>query len=509
MKGTSVDFSKIKVGVKNLDDAIIDLGTYKKLDPRLGDKKEVMRAIREADYHTLKEISNFFIRVSGIYARLVRYLAYLYRYDWWVVPYVNDEKMPNDKVLKGFHQTLKFLDNSEIKQMCGDIAYKVIRDGCFYGYKVPVGDRIMLQELPPEYCRTRFFAAGNKHVVEFNMRFFDVYFRDAAQRMKMLKLFPPEFKKGYQLYKEGKLVPDFPGDTNCWYMLDPNQTIKFNINNSDQPFLISVIPAIIDLDRAQDLDRKKMAQKLLKIIIQKLPLDKNGDLLFDPDEARELHNNAVAMLQKAIGVDVLTTFADVDVADMADRNTTTSVDDLEKVERAVFNEGGISQMQFNTDGNIALEKSIANDEAAIYNLLVQFESFINEAIAPFNKTPKRLEYKFQMLTTTIYNYKEMSKLYKEQTQLGYSKFLPQIALGQSQSAILAAAYFENDVLDLTNVFIPPMQSSVMNAEALQVAKDRGGKNDGAKTPSDDKGGRPEKEDGEKSEKTIQNKESMS
>jgi hypothetical protein len=34
---------------------------------------------------------------------------------------------------------------------------------------------------------------------------------------------------------------------------------------------------------AQDLDRKKMAQKLLKIIIQKLPLDKNGDLIFDPD----------------------------------------------------------------------------------------------------------------------------------------------------------------------------------------------------------------------------------
>jgi len=29
-----------------------------------------------------------------------------------------------------------------------------------------------------------------------------------------------------------------------------------------------------------------MAQKLLKIIIQKLPLDKNGDLIFDPDEAQ-------------------------------------------------------------------------------------------------------------------------------------------------------------------------------------------------------------------------------
>ena len=44
--------------------------------------------------------------------------------------------------------------------------------------------------------------------------------------------------------------------------------------------------------------------------------------------------------------------------------------------------------------------------------------------------------------------------------------LPQIALGQSQSSILANAYFENDVLDLVTVFVPPMSSNTMNAESL-------------------------------------------
>ena len=72
----------------------------------------------------------------------------------------------------------------------------------------------------------------------------------------------------------------------------------------------------------------------------------------------------------------------------------------------------------------------------------------------------------QVLKTTIYNYQELAKLYKEQTQLGYSKMLPQIALGQSQSSILANAYFENDVLDLVSVFVPPMSSNTMNAESL-------------------------------------------
>ena len=68
-------------------------------------------------------------------------------------------------------------------------------------------------------------------------------------------------------YLNGQLIPDFPGDTSGWYLLDPENTIKFNINGEDYPPFISVIPHIIDLDAAQELDRKKMAQKLLKIII--------------------------------------------------------------------------------------------------------------------------------------------------------------------------------------------------------------------------------------------------
>ena len=95
-------------------------------------------------------------------------------------------------------------------------------------------------------------------------------------------------------------------------------------------------------------------------------------------------------------------------------------------------------------------------------------------------------------------------MYKEQTQLGYSKMLPQIALGLSQSSILANAYFENDVLDLVNVFIPPLMSSTMNENILNRTSGKTNANGEAKTA-----GRKEKADDEKSEKTIKNRESMS
>ena len=57
-------------------------------------------------------------------------------------------------------------------------------------------------------------------------------------------------------------------------------------------------------------------------------------------------------------------------------------------------------------------------------------------------------------------------MYKEHTQLGYSKMLPQIALGHSQSEILSTATFENEILNLTEIMVPPLMSSTMSSEQV-------------------------------------------
>ena len=527
---TPLDFNKIKVGLKTLDDAIVTYGDLRKTNPRLGTKQNILKAINNGDLAEMRDISNFFYKHSGIYSRLCRYMAYLYKYDWFITPYIEqcvglldtnaglqdteaneqaDEKIRKKQFIN-FFKVLKFFDQFEVKRFCGKVALKVIRNGCYYGYLISQNNKVVVQELLPNYCRSR-FEVNNRPAVEFDMRFFDNFYKDTQQRIKILNLFPKQFKKGYELYKKGKLPKAFPGDSGSWYLLDYRSVIKFNLNDNDYPPFLSIIPYIVDLDAAQDLDRKRMAQKLLKIIIQKMPLDKNGDLVFDIDEAQALHNNAVKMLGKAIGIDVLTTFADVDVADMSDKGNQSNVDELEKVERTVYNEAGVSQMQFNSDSNTALNNSILNDEASMYDLLLQFESFLNLLLDPFNKSPNKCYYKAQFLNTTIYNYKEVSKLYKEQMQIGFSKMLPQVALGQTQSSILANAYFENDILDLVRVFIPPMMSSTMNAEALAGRGNVTGK-ESNKVDTSGSGtgqtGRPEKPDNEKSQKTIQNRQSM-
>ena len=251
-------------------------------------------------------------------------------------------------------------------------------------------------------------------------------------------------------------------------------------------------------------------QDLLKILVQKLPIDKNGDLIFDVDEARDIHNNAVAMLQHAIGTDVITTFADVDSLDLSDTSN-VDTDDLEREERSVYNAAGVPKNLFNSDGNIALTSSILQDEGVMRDLKLQYEILFDTIIQRRMPNKKKYTFRFYILDTTQYNYKELSKLYKEQMTVGFGKMLAQIALGHTQNSILATAFFENDVLSLSSVMIPPMMSSTIGSEDIQTLG-KGGKTQPAEgqntTGSDNKGGRPAKEATELSDKTIQNKESQ-
>jgi hypothetical protein len=536
-----IDYGKIKVGTKTLDDAVLNLGSMPKIRHDFGNKAFILQAISERNLPLIREISNYFYNTNGIYSKVCDYFAYLYRYDWYITPEIKDESEKSfEKALIDFNNILGYLDNSHVKKVCGDIASDVVKNGAYYGYISPSRDGLVLQQLPINYCRTR-FNIGDMPVIEFDMRFFDENFRDVNYRMKILRMFPKEFQKGYVLYKQGKLEPDteyYPlgrRDTHLvntntqlnwrpgyWYTLEPGSAVKFCFNNGDQPLFINAIPAILDLDAAQDLDRRKQMQQLLKIVIQKLPLDKNGDLIFDVDEARDIHNNAVEMLQHAIGVDVLTTFADVQVEDMADSNTTTTSDDLERVERTVYNSLGVSKNLFNTDSNLSLEKSILQDESTMRVLLLQFNSFFDKITQQLGSNKKKYNYRFYMLETTQYNYQNLAKMYKDQVQMGYSKMLPQIAMGHSQSSIIHTAFFENKVLKLSEIMIPPLMSSTLNADSILGTNNQNNNSKNQKTSEETKStasttktvktsdgaGRPEKADSEKSEKTIQNKESM-
>lgn len=516
------EFNTIKVGNKKLDDEGITV-SYPTVAKRY-ERNRYLRPIKREDVEKnlvtgnvkeLRQLSEVYFKKSGIYFRLCRYMAYLYRYDLFVTPVVYDQSLytsKKDKIIEGWYKSCRYLENSNLKRTFGDIALKVIKRGCFYGYKLVGKDGCYIQELPIDYCRSRYQINGQP-AVELNVKFFDECYPDPSYRLRVVKLFPKEIQKAYIAYKKGTLPQDFSGDELGWVLLDSSCAVKFNLGGSDIPFFASTIPHLIDLEEAQAIDRKKMAQQIMKIIIQKFPMNKTGnDPVFTIDEMNAFHQNAVHMLGDAVGVDVLSTLADVSVEDMADTGNESAADQLEKVERSVYNEAGVASAMFNTDGNLALEKSVLNDESGMFDLVLQFQNYAQSLLEPYNKSAKKLMYVVQILPTTEYNHENLSKMYKEQTTIGFSKLLPQVALGHSQSSIIAIAYFENKLMNLDEVFVAPRMSSTMSSSSSSSSGNTNNNNDDqtttVKADTGEEVGRPEKSDDEKSDKTIQNRESM-
>jgi hypothetical protein len=249
------------VGVKSLEDATINLGSLQMANKNYGNKAVIMKALGDNDIATLREISKYFYRTSGIYERTCNYFATMYRYDWYVVPEVYDESVNETKLTSEFNRILNYLDNSYIKKLCGDIARDVIVQGAYYACIVEGKDSLILQDLPVNYCRSR-YNVNNMPVVEFNMKFFDDKFPDVNYRMRVLKLFPADFAKGYMLYRKGKLNPDGEQQSSMcmnygWYPLEPGSVVKFSLTKDDAPLFVNACPAILDLHAAQDLDRRK------------------------------------------------------------------------------------------------------------------------------------------------------------------------------------------------------------------------------------------------------------
>ena len=152
------EYKRIKVGVKSLDDAVLNFGSMKTSLPGHGytNKGAIFKALADNDLTELRNISNFYYNVNGIYATVCNYFAFLYRYDWYVDPnaYGTDD-VNVEKMLKEFAKVLNYLDETNVRKMCGEIALSVIRDGAYYGYIVPSNEALILQQLPIGFCQFR------------------------------------------------------------------------------------------------------------------------------------------------------------------------------------------------------------------------------------------------------------------------------------------------------------------------------------------------------------------
>jgi len=445
-------------------------------------------ALISDDPKYIRDLSRHFFKISGVYSRTVRYVSLLPLYEHLIIPVVLKEGVEKHRIVSEMTNVSNFFEKLKIKTLMKDIITKVVKEGAFFGYLRSNSGKYVLQDLPNDYCRTRYKVNGFP-VVEFNVKYFDEHFPIEQVKVKVLNSYPREIVDGYVRYKQGEIKEKFEGNGSygAWVTLDPDSAVAFYYDESLRPLLSQAFFAILEALELKGIEKRKAEEQLFNLIVQKVPLTKEGDFIFDMSEAKVMHDNAASIFKDTQKSDVLTTFAEIENIDLG--ASSTDPIDLEQWGKDIWSELGVSSQLFSTEGNLALEKSVIVDEALIFYLVEKVEAWLNHQIdVRFNRTPTKYYFKVWFPPITQNNKFELAKLYKELATLGYSKFLPALALGQSQLAVMSLATFENDLLGLNDI-MEPLKSS-------HTASGKG------------EGGRPPKADSEKSDKTIQNQNSQ-
>jgi len=89
--------------------------------------------------------------------------------------------------------------------------------------------------------------------------------------------------------------------------------ISFSFSNDPIPLLIASIPELKKLDDAIGREEKRDENELYKLLIQRMPVDSKGELVFQLDEVADIHSSVADMLEDIDTVDVLTTFGETDL----------------------------------------------------------------------------------------------------------------------------------------------------------------------------------------------------
>ena len=86
---------------------------------------------------------------------------------------------------------------------------------------------------------------------------------------------------GITAYKKNK-------DRSKWMFLPAEMGIYFSFFE-EKPFFLDLIPLLVDLEDYKDIDKERNRKALKKIITSTVPIDNEGHLVFEPDEALEMH----------------------------------------------------------------------------------------------------------------------------------------------------------------------------------------------------------------------------
>ena len=457
-------------------------------------KEEIEKIIDSGSLTERQMLSREYFNKDGVYKRLIIHYATLLKYSGMLIPnpaYGKD--LSTEHISKRYYNALDFIERMNLPDFFVNCAQKAYTDGCYYGLITKLDkNSFSVLDLPVSYCASNFKDFQGNDIIEFNVTYFNTIAQE-QDREAALNTYPKIISSAYRKYSKGKR-------TNPWVVVPTDLGICFPTFNGLPPFL-SVIPTTVDYKEAVETENERREEEIKKIIVQKIPHNTStNELLFEPDEAEEIHSGTVGMMKGEKNIRVLTTYADVDAIvskTTADSNSNT----LETMINSIYLEAGVSNQMFSALGSNSTDASNKNDLAFAMVLARKFGIFVTNIVNSLYANGN-INFKYTILPVSWQNQSEYISDSFKLAGSGYSWLLPALAMDLSQRDIVNIKDLENDVLGLKDKLMPLGSAYTQSAASQQTTKNP------EEAIEDSKPGQPKKTDDQKKESTTQKDKSL-
>ena len=431
----------------------------------------------------LRRAVTYIYGASSHFRRLIQYFTGLSDLSFVVSPYRIDPKTANVRsVNRNYRKVLNAMSAMNVRSQFPKILTVCLREDTFYGTMWVTNDNITIQQLPSDYCAI-YTIEGNVLNVTFDFSYFDAH-------SQYLEYYPAEFQSKYRTYQSNR--------RQRWQELDSPTSFAVKCNNDildySLPPFAGILREVYDLEDYKQLKLTKTTLENYAMLVMTLGIDDEGNWQMDLDKAKEFWRNLDSVLPEEIG-SVLSPMPinkiSFEKANTGDTNT------ISEAEQNLFTAAGVSSLLFNNDkaSANALLLSIKADQAITFGIVKSIEDVVNRFIQAQSYGKN---FKVTFLDCSPFNRKEMGDMYLKACQYG----LPFISMyaasqGMSQSEVDCMSFLENDVLNLTERFVPLQSSSTQSA----ASSDGNGATDEGGAPTKDVGdltdsGEQSREDGD-------------
>ena len=443
-------------------------------------EKEIKKIIEDGSSEEQQELSNTYFNKDGYYKQIILHYATLLKYVGILIPNPSlGKNLSTPHIQKKYYAALDLVERMNLPEFCVNCAKSILVNGVYFGLIVKDNkNTFSVVDLPISYCKSNFRDMQGNDLVEFDLSYFNTITKKEDLEAA-LAAYPDFISKAYRKWRNSR------GDK--WVLIPSEYGICFQMFDG-RPFFLDVIPATMQYEEAVETEQEKDKEEIRKIIVQKIPHLNDGRLLFEPDEAVELHNGAVGMVRNNKNTTVLTTYTDVD-AITSKQGADVNNNALERMQQNIYSQAGVSGEIFAATGGNTTETSIKYDTAIMMNVANKFARFVTNIV---NKhcSNANITFKYTILPVTYHNAEKYIDSSYKLSSCGYSLLIPALAQGLSQRDLVNVNDLENGLLDLTSKLIPPQTAYTQTGE------------------EGEEGGRPTKESGEKKDQTIKNEESI-